>query len=436
MNHAIAKGFASVGSLAYSSIFPSTSVMINWHNQGGCLSVIKENYLIDAAVRLNPKLKLSPKFQFSAVHAITRLDLSNNELIEVPECIWTMQSLRSLNLAQNKLESLPSTVHKKIGLSALKSFSRNALYNCPLLEEVFLQDNRLEVLPVALFSSLKALTTLDVSNNKLQSLPFEMWTSPSLKELNLSFNLLSELPHSKSDANEMQSDSLNSDVSSSYESDNNLSEATTYSEENDTLAKANSDFFEQERSKVLKKLDLKHVSMWSTSVDIQEKVSAFQYEEDKDKDGPVESKLTTLNLAHNSFSVVPKCLACLAPNLARLNLAYNSISKIGSVSCYPKAIKHLDLSYNMVNSWPGDVISVLGDQVCYQESQNEVQIPTIPENKKYSRINKLMNPKPYSTCVHKSHSRLENLRTLILGNNKLNATFLMTLTVLALFWND
>ena len=71
-NHSFAKGFASVGSLAYSSIFPSTSVMINWHNQNGCLKTIKEQYLIDAAVRLNPKLKLSPKFQFSAVHAITR----------------------------------------------------------------------------------------------------------------------------------------------------------------------------------------------------------------------------------------------------------------------------------------------------------------------------------------------------------------------------
>ena len=70
-NHSFAKGLASVGSLAYSSIFPSTSVMINWHHQG-CLQVVKERYLIDAAVRLNPKLKLSPKFQFSAVHAITR----------------------------------------------------------------------------------------------------------------------------------------------------------------------------------------------------------------------------------------------------------------------------------------------------------------------------------------------------------------------------
>ena len=58
------------------------------------MTTVKEQYLVDAAVRLNPKLRLSPKFQFSAVHAITRLDLSNNELVELPECVWYLQSLK------------------------------------------------------------------------------------------------------------------------------------------------------------------------------------------------------------------------------------------------------------------------------------------------------------------------------------------------------
>ena len=55
-------GFTSVGSLAYSSIFPSTSVMVNWHQQC-CLTHLKDQWLIDAAVRLNPKRRLSPKCQ-------------------------------------------------------------------------------------------------------------------------------------------------------------------------------------------------------------------------------------------------------------------------------------------------------------------------------------------------------------------------------------
>lgn len=41
---------------------------------------------------------------------------------------------------------------------------------------------------------LPSLVTLDVSNNKLQTLPYNMWKSPKLKELNVAFNLLRELP--------------------------------------------------------------------------------------------------------------------------------------------------------------------------------------------------------------------------------------------------
>ena len=36
--------------------------MVNWHQQG-CLTHLKDQWLIDAAVRLNPKLRLSPKCQ-------------------------------------------------------------------------------------------------------------------------------------------------------------------------------------------------------------------------------------------------------------------------------------------------------------------------------------------------------------------------------------
>ena len=75
-------------------------------------------------------------------------------------------------------------------------FKKIIKFQCPMLEEVQLQDNRLEVLHPAFFSSLKSLTCLDVSNNKLLSLPYELWSASKLKELNASFNLLSELPMS------------------------------------------------------------------------------------------------------------------------------------------------------------------------------------------------------------------------------------------------
>lgn len=35
---------------------------------------------------------------------------------------------------------------------------------------------------------------MDISNNKLLELPFQMWRAPKLKDLNVAFNLLKELP--------------------------------------------------------------------------------------------------------------------------------------------------------------------------------------------------------------------------------------------------
>ena len=90
---------------------------------------------MDAAVRLNPKLKLSPKYQLSAIHAITRLDLSSNDLSEVPDVIFQMQSLKILCLAQNKIETLPPPQFKRSG------GVKELFYQCPALEEVQLQVN-------------------------------------------------------------------------------------------------------------------------------------------------------------------------------------------------------------------------------------------------------------------------------------------------------
>ena len=107
-----------------SQAFPSNAVMINWHGQQ-YLEYVRPHWFSEAAVALNPKMKLNPRAQHVALHAITRIDLSNNVLVELPSCTFQLQSLRHLNVAQNKIERLPT-----------------GAYSCPLLEELLLQDNR------------------------------------------------------------------------------------------------------------------------------------------------------------------------------------------------------------------------------------------------------------------------------------------------------
>ena len=289
------RGRSSASSLTYNSMCPSTPVMINWH-QAGSLTCVKEQWMIDSAVRLNPKLRLSPKYQPMALHAITKLDLSNNEIVNLPGSIWSMQSLKFISLAGNKVEMLT-----------------DCQYNCPSLEEIHLQDNRLDCLPPGLFK-LPSLSILDVSNNKLQQVPYLMWSCPSLTEINLSLNMLSDLPSgahmsrhesvsSLSDGAFFDALSINSDVSNASDGLSVMSETETDIDEDAKMM--------EERVSQLQHTTVTHCNKWKTSVNIVEKemLSPTVNQED--------CKLQFLNLSHNSFKEVPAALPCLAPHLGK-----------------------------------------------------------------------------------------------------------------------
>lgn len=188
----------SITNFTYSTLFPNTATMINWHSNNCKLSNIRVNWLSEAVLQCNPKLKGHPKSHALALGALTRIDISHNCLTVLPPEIFGLSSLRYLNVAQNKLERIPlpeEIIHSTYTTSPQRRNSKTNLldYKCPVLEELYLQDNRLGNIPPRLFC-LANLTLLDVSNNKLQELPFELWKAPKLKELNVAFNLLKDLP--------------------------------------------------------------------------------------------------------------------------------------------------------------------------------------------------------------------------------------------------
>jgi Leucine-rich repeat (LRR) protein len=128
------------------------------------------------------------------------LDLSNNELTEVPSWIFHLQNLTWLDLKLNHLITLPRETTHLPNLAWL-DLSDNSLTTLPPeigqlsnLTELDLTHNNLTMLPEEIVP-LSNLTRLYLSDNQLTRLPERLITQlPNLIELDLSYNRLTILP--------------------------------------------------------------------------------------------------------------------------------------------------------------------------------------------------------------------------------------------------
>ncbi|XP_018323262.1 leucine-rich repeat serine/threonine-protein kinase 1 isoform X2 [Agrilus planipennis] len=417
--------FSIFSSITYSSIFPNTPVMINWHNQRCHLSQIRSQWLTDAALHLNQKLKQNPRNYDIALYAITRLDISKNSLKAIPPVVFQLQSLRYLNLSQNKIEKLPILMEsptKKV-LRRKKSVNEALYYNCPILEELYLQDNRLDQIPEGIFK-LPSLVTLAISNNKLQELPYTMWESPKLKELNASFNLLRDLPYArdvyKEECDKMSVSSSDSQLSSHSDHEDN----TTLFCGLESVCEEGIKYKKKDRSFVQLELNKHHI--WNKNVEVTEQIL-----HNDETVSEVSSQLSSLNLAHNLFTNIPVVLPCLAVNLTRLNVSFNSLRSMSHVTSYPSSLKQLDLSNNRITCWPSlpqieaqDTME-LANLACYASGGClKEKMPIVSGGGKRGRS--IRNVVLHSVCTHRRHLRLDNLRTLILADNQLTRIQLAT----------
>lgn len=85
---------------------------------------------------------MNPRNREIVLFAITRLDISNNSLTRLPAIIFQLQSLRYLNLAQNKIEKLPDpNDSNQVTSPTSKKMSKlyKSIYTANVLEEIYLQ---------------------------------------------------------------------------------------------------------------------------------------------------------------------------------------------------------------------------------------------------------------------------------------------------------
>ncbi|PAV12530.1 hypothetical protein ASJ81_05925 [Methanosarcina spelaei] len=130
---------------------------------------------------------------------LTTLDLSRNQLMQLPSEIGKLKNLTILNLYDNQLTELPREIKELKNLKALTLFN-NKLTQIPPeigelknLETLFLYCNQLTQLPSEI-GKLKNLSILALSKNKLTQLPSEIGRLKNLETLSLYRNQMTQLP--------------------------------------------------------------------------------------------------------------------------------------------------------------------------------------------------------------------------------------------------
>lgn len=133
---------------------------------------------------------------------LVSLDLSKNQLKDLPSSIGDLDSLEVLDLQSNQLSSLPDAIGFLENLKVL-NVSGNMLValpdsmgGCRKLMDINAGFNQLDRLPARIGFDLQSLQNLCVHSNKLAFLPASLCELKQLKFLDLHFNNIKSLPTS------------------------------------------------------------------------------------------------------------------------------------------------------------------------------------------------------------------------------------------------
>lgn len=149
-------------------------------------------------LKISCGLREFPPEIFSLADTLEVLDLSGNELSELPDDLRRLHRLRVLFCSENRFTRLPASIGGCAQLSMV-GFKANQIVDVPaaalppLLRWFILTDNRVEHLPTEL-GQRPALQKLMLAGNRLRELPDSLAQCSQLELLRISANRLNALP--------------------------------------------------------------------------------------------------------------------------------------------------------------------------------------------------------------------------------------------------
>ena len=144
----------------------------------------------------NNRLTNLPK-EIGRITSLEELLLRKNTITKLPKTIGNLTRLQRLDLTRNKLNILPRSITKlkklkylNLNFNNLQNLSKK-FGNLKSLEKLFCDYNQLKILP-DIFPKLRKLRRIDLQGNKLKTIPRALLSLNSIKKISLSRDYLDE----------------------------------------------------------------------------------------------------------------------------------------------------------------------------------------------------------------------------------------------------
>ncbi|MCD4777565.1 MAG: leucine-rich repeat domain-containing protein, partial [Desulfobacterales bacterium] len=299
---------------------------------------------------------------------LTTLDLSGNQLSDLPAEITQLTKLTTLNLSKNLLSELPAEITQLTKLTTLylshDQLTENQLTELPAeiaqlmnLNTLDLRGNQLTELPAEI-GQLVNLTTLNLSVNQLSELPAEITQLVNLTTLNLRGNQLSELPAEIGQLANLTTLHLwENELSELPAEIGQLANLTTLDLWGNQLSELPAEITQLVKLTTLY-LSGNQLSELPAEITQLANLTTLDLSENKLSDLPAEitqlANLTTLNLSGNQMSELPAEITALV-NLTQLFLSENQMSELPAEITQLSNLTTLDLEENPLKSPPPEI---------------------------------------------------------------------------------
>ncbi|MEQ8382450.1 MAG: COR domain-containing protein [Coleofasciculus sp. A1-SPW-01] len=227
----------------------------------------------------------------------TELDLSDNNIQELPAEIGQLTALQSLYLIGNNIQELPAEI---VQLTSLQS--------------LYLYGNNIQELPAEIVQ-LTALQSLEIIGNKLQELPAEIGQLTALQSLYLYGNNIQELPAEIGQLTALQSLDL---------SDNNIQKLPP---------------------QIGQLIALQSLQLWNNNIhELPAEISQL-------------TALQSLYLSDNNIHELPAEIGQLT-SLQSLDLSFNNIQELPPEIVQLTSLQSLDLIGNKLQELPPEIVQL------------------------------------------------------------------------------